>query len=102
MSFKKCERFANVTDLAWNPKVSHIIAAASDSGVVSIIDLRSKKEVTTICLPNFDRVSSISWNPESVKLVLFISEFNSIALFSRLALRLQQVRIHKHVCIYGI
>lgn len=63
--------FSNNSDLAWNPKVAHILAAASDSGVVSIIDLRSKKEVTKLCLPNFSSVSSIAWNPEIVKCIFF-------------------------------
>lgn len=67
---KKSELFGNTTDIAWNPRVAHIIAAASDAGVVSIIDLRSKKEVTHIKLPNFASASSIAWNPDTVNLGL--------------------------------
>lgn len=65
--------FLNTSDLAWNPRVAHILAAASDSGVVSIIDLRSKKEVTTLSLPDFASVSSIAWNPETVPLYLMLN-----------------------------
>ena len=63
---KKSEIFANTSDLVWNPKVAHILAASSDSGVVSVIDLRSKKEVIALVLPKYSPVSAVSWNPETV------------------------------------
>ena len=66
LSVKKTNNFRNVTDLAWNPRVPHIVATSSDSGVISIIDLRSKKEVTSISIPKFSPISSIAWNPENV------------------------------------
>ena len=59
--------------------MAHIIAAASDSGVVSIIDLRSKKEVVNFNLPDYASVSSIAWNPDIV--IYFSSLFFGIILF---------------------
>jgi hypothetical protein len=56
----------NITDLAWNRKVPHIVAVSASNGKVSILDLRSKKAVVGFSLPGVEsNVSSISWNPES-------------------------------------
>ena len=53
--------------MSWNPKVPHIISAASDTGVVSIIDLRAKREITTLTLmKNEGAASCTDWHPEVV------------------------------------
>lgn len=57
--------------MSWNPKVPHIISAASDSGIVSIIDLRAKKEITTLSLQDENcrsAVSCVEWHPEIVRI----------------------------------
>lgn len=68
LNIKKTSKFTNVSDLSWNPKVPHIISAASDSGLVSIIDLRAKKEVTVLSLNanGSCAASSLAWHPEIV------------------------------------
>lgn len=68
ITVKKSEKYKNTSDLAWNPHIPHIIAASSFSGTVSIIDLRSKKEITSIELPESIGASNVSWNPESVNI----------------------------------
>lgn len=78
---KKSEKFNNTLDLAWNPRVPHIIAASSDSGSISIIDLRFKKEITSIVLPGSGDASSIAWSPEIVILSYKMLKFMSLLAY---------------------
>lgn len=85
INIEKSSKFGNVSDMSWNPKVPHIISVASDSGIVSIIDLRAKKEITTLSLQNENNRSSVScieWHPEIVRIfklcVLLIFLFFSL------------------------
>src|SRR5690606_279615 len=47
----KSSRLEDVTDVAWNNQVAHILAAASSNGYTVIWDLRQRKEVIQLCLP---------------------------------------------------
>ena len=68
LSIEKSSKFGGVSAMNWNPKVPHIISAASESGIVSIIDLRAKKEVITLSIieNNHGIASCVEWHPEIV------------------------------------
>lgn len=70
MNIAKSPKFGGVSYMSWNPKVPHIISAASDSGNVSIIDLRSKKEVTALSVSEKSggSASCAVWHPEIVNI----------------------------------
>ena len=56
---------SDVVCLSWNRKVQHILASASNQGLIVVWDLKNKKEVITIKDPgNRVRCSSLSWNPD--------------------------------------
>ena len=56
---------SEVLSVAWNRKVQHILASASNQGLLVVWDLKNKKEVVTIKDPgNRTRPSGLSWNPD--------------------------------------
>lgn len=62
----KSARLEDITDLAWNCQVSHILATSSSNGYIVIWDLKSRKEVIQLCLPGGRKsVSAIAWNPDT-------------------------------------
>jgi protein transport protein SEC31 len=67
-SSTKSNKLEDITDLAWNRIVPHILATASNSGTTVVWDLKSRKEVLQLTAPG-QRVgmSAIAWNPENVK-----------------------------------
>lgn len=66
-SASKSSRLEDITDLAWNRLVPHILAASSNSGYTVVWDLKSRKEVLQLSA-NGNRLSTsaIAWNPENV------------------------------------
>ena len=57
-----------ISSVSWNPKVSHILAAASKNGVAQVWDLRKTTTLFNIFDPNYmNKCSSASlvWNPEN-------------------------------------
>lgn len=55
---------ADVTRVAWNTKVAHIVASAGNNGTTIIWDLRQKKAWTEIRDPTGAATSDIAWNPD--------------------------------------
>ena len=56
---------SEVVCLAWNRKVQHILATASNQGLTVVWDLKNKKEVISFKDPaNRSRCSALSWNPD--------------------------------------
>mmetsp|Transcript_20539 Transcript_20539/g.30431 ORF Transcript_20539/g.30431 Transcript_20539/m.30431 type:complete len:949 (-) Transcript_20539:2897-5743(-) len=53
---------AEVTSLAWNTQVAHIVAAADNSGLVTVWDLKSKKPWCELRADGV-AVSDLAWNP---------------------------------------
>ena len=54
---------APITNISWNPQVSHIVASATGDGFVVVWDLRQKKKWCEIrCEPGVP-VSALAWNP---------------------------------------
>ena len=51
-----------VTSLAWNTQVAHILAAADNSGLVTVWDLKSKKPWCELRADGV-AVSDLAWNP---------------------------------------
>ena len=58
-----CNLGGEVTSVAWNTQVSHILASSSANGTVTVWDLRQKKPWCEIRVENNCPVSDIAWNP---------------------------------------
>lgn len=66
-SATKSAKLEDITDLAWNRIVPHILATASNSGHTVVWDLKSRKEVLQLSTPGQRlSMSAIAWNPENV------------------------------------
>ena len=66
-----------ISSLSWNPKVSHILAAASTNGVAQVWDLRKTSTLFNIFDPNYMNKctsASLAWNPENP--LQFIMAYN--------------------------
>ena len=71
------DSIGEISSLSWNPKVSHILAAASENGVAQVWDLRKTITLFNIFDPNYmNKCSSASllWNPENP--LQFIMAYN--------------------------
>lgn len=53
-----------ISKVAWNTQVAHILASSSINGTTIIWDLRQKKAWCELRDPNGGSVSDISWNPD--------------------------------------
>lgn len=77
-SQNKSNRLEDITDLAWNKKVAHILATASNNGSTVIWDLKSRKEVMQLGMPGGRKsVSSIVWDPENPTHILTATDDDS-------------------------
>lgn len=77
-SQSKSLRMEDVTDLAWNCQVPHILATSSNNGYTIIWDLKNRKEAIQLCLPGGRKsVSSIAWNPDNPTHILTASDDDS-------------------------
>lgn len=66
-SANKSSKLEDITDLAWNRIVPHILATASSSGYTVVWDLKGRKEVLQLAAPGQRlSTSAIAWNPENV------------------------------------
>jgi protein transport protein SEC31 len=55
---------AQITALAWNTQVSHIVASAAADGTVAVWDLKSKKVWCELrCEATGQAVADVAWNP---------------------------------------
>jgi protein transport protein SEC31 len=55
---------AQVTQLAWNSQVAHIVASAASDGIVSVWDLKSKRPWCRLQAESSGiSVSDVAWNP---------------------------------------
>lgn len=65
--FMPCEgsqQHAQITALAWNTQVSHIVASAAADGTVAVWDLKSKKAWCELrCETAGQAVADVEWNP---------------------------------------
>ena len=66
---------SDISSVAWNRKVQHILASTSHSGLSVVWDLKLKKPVISFQDPNnkTQRNSVITWNPEAATEVLVAS-----------------------------
>ena len=55
---------AEVSQVAWNTQVSHILASASQNGSCFVWDLRQKKAWCELRDPTGGSISDIAWNPD--------------------------------------
>ena len=58
-----CNLGGEVTQVAWNSQVSHILASSSTNGTVVVWDLRQKKPWCEMRVESNCPVSDIAWNP---------------------------------------
>ncbi|KAJ2864657.1 protein transport protein S31 [Coemansia erecta] len=69
----RSQRLDNITDLAWNNQVQHILATASNTGAVVVWDLRTRREAISFASPGVigggsagrAGISATAWNPAS-------------------------------------
>lgn len=55
---------SDITKVAWNTQVAHILASASQNGSTFIWDLRQKKTWCELRDPSGGLVSDVAWNPD--------------------------------------
>lgn len=71
----KSQRLQDVTALAWNRQVSHILATASNNGCAVIWDLKNRREVIHLASPNSRKpITAIAWNPDIATQILTASD----------------------------
>lgn len=71
----KSAKLEDVTDLAWNRIVPHILAASSNSGYTVVWDLKSRKEVLQLSASGQrTSISALAWNPENATQILVASD----------------------------
>ena len=60
---------SDISCVAWNRKVQHILASTSHGGLSVVWDLKLKKPVISFADPNnkTQRNSVVAWNPETVR-----------------------------------
>lgn len=70
-----------MTAVAWNRKVQHILGSATSSGVMNVWDLKQSKQVISIRNPRGRlRCSSLSWHPDvATQIVISCDEDDSTA-----------------------
>ncbi len=74
-------RADDIEALAWNRKVSHILATGGSAGFVTVWDLKSKKPSLTLN-NNRKAVSAIAWDPNnSTKLLTSTPDDNTPVIF---------------------
>lgn len=67
----KSSRLEDVTSLAWNKQVPHIMATGSNNGMTVVWDLKNRREVLQLSNPNGRKVvTSIAWNPDNATQIL--------------------------------
>ncbi|KAL1900879.1 protein transport protein S31 [Sporothrix stenoceras] len=74
-------RVDDIECLAWNKKVSHILATGSSGGLVTVWDVKTKKASLTLN-NNRKAVSSIAWDPtNSTKLITASPDDNTPVIY---------------------
>ncbi|KAG2235682.1 hypothetical protein INT48_008558, partial [Thamnidium elegans] len=60
----RSSKMDEISSVAWNCQVQHIVSTSSTNGYTVIWDLRNKKEVMTLAYPVRGPISSIVWHPD--------------------------------------
>ncbi|KAI5136329.1 protein transport protein SEC31 [Nematocida ausubeli] len=78
-------KFEGISCLQWNKNMPQILAVGTTDGMVSILDLRGKSEVTRIGDAYFSKseITSLQWdpNPNSAQLAVSSSAHSSVILY---------------------
>lgn len=71
----RSNKLDEVTSVAWNCQVQHILATSSTTGYTVVWDLRNRKEIMTLAAPGAGGmggghrgISSIAWHPDVVSI----------------------------------
>lgn len=63
----------DITSVAWNCQVQHILATSSTTGYMVVWDLRNRKEIMTLASPGVGGIaagrrgiSAVAWHPDVV------------------------------------
>eukprot|EP00732_Lithocolla_globosa_P000751 Lithocolla_globosa_v1_NODE_281_length_4678_cov_13.661043.p1 type:complete len:1073 gc:universal NODE_281_length_4678_cov_13.661043:1186-4404(+) len=71
----KSPKLADVSCVAWNRQVAHILATCSPNGCTVIWDLKNKREVTSLVNgAGRQRCTAVAWNPEVATQLITSSE----------------------------
>ncbi|PRP76754.1 protein transport protein SEC31 isoform 1 [Planoprotostelium fungivorum] len=74
-SSKSTNQDVDITCVAWNRKVSHILGSTNYNGVTNIWDLKAKRSVLNFSDPNKRiRCRSMAWNPDEATQLIVASE----------------------------
>ncbi|KAI8981701.1 hypothetical protein BDF20DRAFT_905569 [Mycotypha africana] len=80
----KSQKMDDITSVAWNGQVQHILATTSSTGHTVVWDLRNRKEVMTLTAPNLGgfasgqrSISSVVWHPDVATQLVTASEDDS-------------------------
>ena len=65
---------AEVSCVAWNSQVAHILATGATNGVCMIWDLKQKRPWCSLSDPHRAPVSAIAWNPNEAQHIITASE----------------------------
>jgi protein transport protein SEC31 len=66
---------SDITSVAWNRKVIHVLATATYSGTTIIWDLRAKRPAVTFADPSRrNKCKAIAWSPEQPTIIATSSE----------------------------
>jgi WD40 repeat protein len=75
---RKSNKLEEITSLAWNTCVPHILASGSSNGMIVIWDVRTEKEIICMNTGHRTSVSSLAWNPEIVSFAIHVVESSKI------------------------
>ncbi|KAI7885775.1 hypothetical protein K492DRAFT_233927 [Lichtheimia hyalospora FSU 10163] len=77
----RSNKLDEVTSVAWNCQVQHILATSSTTGYTVVWDLRNRKEIMTLAAPGAGGmggghrgISSIAWHPDVATQIVTASE----------------------------
>ena len=82
----RSSKLDEVTSLAWNRQVQHVLASSSSTGYTVVWDLRNKREVVALAYGGASQVghmgsggrkgmSDVAWHPDNVSAVCCILKY---------------------------
>ncbi|KAI3629369.1 hypothetical protein MIR68_012574 [Amoeboaphelidium protococcarum] len=71
---QRSQRLEDLSCLAWNKKVAHILGSASSNGNAVIWDLKSRRELLHLANPTKRAFTSIAWNPDEATQIMTASD----------------------------
>jgi len=63
----RAQRADDFSSVDWNKKIPHIVLSGGKNGLVTVWDLKQKKESLTLSHLGRKEVSAVAWHPDNVK-----------------------------------